>query len=412
MSARSLVAGATAVALTLAVAACGSSSSKTASSSGGSNASSTATSKSPITVLAIGDTTGVTKVNGITQLAGIDGAAAYLNAHGGIDGHHVNVAHVSDNGDPTTAVSVLVQYLSSHPAPAMVSAGNEGGDAAGLIPVLAKKKVFAMALNDGNSQCLTDSQVTCPNEWTEGAPGIDYMYAVASFFKAHGVKKVGILEEQIDFTENETPDIEKALKEQGLSYSVAEFPATALDLTPEVSALKGAGATGVFNEALLAPAGYALEARAKLNWSAPMVFDIAASSADLTKLAPASDIKNAYEDIFWCMDPKQSNAAVAALLQYIKPFNPSPEITLDTEADGWDELFTLDDAVKAAGGSLNVNALDAAMLKLPPSDPMRLFSHKLGFTSTDHENVLASASDFSIVPAGPLKNGQVDYPGS
>ena len=104
-----------------AAAGCGSSgnSSHTSSSGNSSHTSSAAAvaastgqaSKAPIKVLWIGDTTGPLRVYGKVQLAGFEGAAAYYNAHGGIDGHKVIVSHVSDNGDPTTSVSVLLQQL-------------------------------------------------------------------------------------------------------------------------------------------------------------------------------------------------------------------------------------------------------------------------------------------------------------
>ena len=87
----------------------------------------------------------------------------------------------------------------------MIDAGSEGGDAAALIPVIAKKNVFAMALNYCNYQCATNSQTNCPNEWTLADPGLTDELGVAQWLKAHGIKKVGILEEEIDFTETETP---------------------------------------------------------------------------------------------------------------------------------------------------------------------------------------------------------------
>jgi branched-chain amino acid transport system substrate-binding protein len=403
--------------LAAAAAGCGSSgsssSSSTSSSSGaaagaGSSASSSASAtKAPITILSIGDTTGPTKVIGVTHLDGLEAAAAYYNAHGGIDGHKVIVHHFSDNGDSTTAVSVLVQQLDSG-TPTMIDAGSEGGDAAALIPVIAKHNVFAVALNDGTHQCLTNSQTACPNEWTLADYSIEDEYPVASWFKAHGIKKVGILEEQIDFTETETPGIEKALKQDGIAYTVANFPATAVDLTPQVQQLKAAGAQGVFTEALVAPAGYALVGRAKLGWKVPMIFDVAASSLDLTKLAPVADVKNkTYEDIFYEMDPKDPSPGIPALLKYSKPFGNITVVPLDVASTGWDEVVALADAVKVAGGATDVNSLDAAMMKIPPTDPLRTFSRKLGFSAADHENVLGAPNDYEIVPAGPVVNGQV-----
>jgi branched-chain amino acid transport system substrate-binding protein len=388
-------------------AACGSSSSSS-NSSGGSGGGGKTASNAPITILSIGDTTGPTKTIGQTHLAGLQAAAAYFNAHGGIDGHHVVITHFSDNGDSTTAVSVLLQQLTSGSTPTMIDAGAEGGDSAALIPVIAKRGVFALALNDGKHQCQTNATVNCPNEWTIASASINQQVTVANWLKQQGIKKVGILQEQIDFTESETPDFVKALNQAGIASTIASFPATAIDLTPQVQQLKAAGAQAIFTEALVAPAGYALVARAKLAWNVPMVFDIAASSLDLTKLAPVADVKNkAYEDIFYEMNPKDPTVGIPTLLQYSKPFGDVTVVPLDVASTGWDEVVALNAAVKLAGGSLNVKDLDAAMLKIPATDPLRTFSRQLGFTASNHENVLGTSKDFQVVPAGPVMNGQV-----
>jgi hypothetical protein len=44
---------------------------------------------------------------------------------------------------------------------------------------------------------------------------------------------------------------------------------------------------------------------------------------------------------------------------------------------------------------------------MPSTDPLRLFTRKLHWTTNDHENVDAQADDYEVVPAGPIINGQV-----
>jgi hypothetical protein len=158
----------------------------------------------------------------------------------------------------------------------------------------------------------------------------------------------------------------------------------------------------------VAPAGYALTGRAKLGWNAPMIFDVAASSLDLTKLAPIADVKNnAYEDVFYEMNPKDPAPGIQHLLTYGKQFGGVAAVPLDVASTGWDEVVALDEAVKEDGGSLAVKNLDAAMLKISPTDPNRTFTLKLAWSPSDHENVDAQAADFAVVPAGPVINGQV-----
>jgi branched-chain amino acid transport system substrate-binding protein len=401
-------------AVAIAVAGCGSSSKSHSSTSAATSktpvaAASSSSAKSPVSILWIGDTTGPAKLYGAAQLSGLQGAVAYYNAHGGIAGHHVVVHHVSDNVDPTTAVTELIQALQSS-TPTMVWAGSIGTDAAALIPVLAKHNVFAIALQDGSEQCQTNAAVDCPNEWTLSDNYGESLTTASNWFVAKGFKKVGVLQETDTLSESETPLILKDLKAHGIATALATYPATATSVTPELQALESDHAQAVFFEGLGAPSGYALTARAALGWKVPMVFDVAGSSADLTKLAPSADVKDAYEDVYAEQDPSDKVPGIKAMLQYTKPYGNIANVGLDTPSTGWDAVVALDDAVKQAGGSLSVKSLDAAMLHLPPTDPLRTFTHKLGYTRSDHENVLAEPSDFTVIPAGPVIGGQVQSP--
>jgi ABC-type branched-subunit amino acid transport system substrate-binding protein len=345
---------------------------------------------------------------GTTHLAGLEAAAAYYNAQGGIDGHKIVIHHFSDNGDSTTAVSVLLQQLSSGATPTMIDAGSEAGDAGALIPVIARHDVFAMALNDGANQCLTDASTKCPNEFTLADASNLPQVAVANWMHSKGYTKAGIMQEAILFTQHETPYFLAAAKPLGITSSTASFPATALDITPELSQLKGANPQVLFTEVLAAPSGYAITGRAKLGWNVPMVFDVAGSSLDLTTLAPPAEVKKqVYEDIFYEMDPSDPSAGIKNMLQYSKPYGNIAVVPLDVASTGFDEVVALNAAVHADGGSLAVKDLDAGMLKIPPTDPNRTFSRELGYTANNHENVLGKADDFEIVPAGPVINGQV-----
>ncbi len=388
------------------VSACGSSSSSTSSGAAKSAA------KTPVTILSIGDTTGPTKLYGQISWDVTQGAAAYWNSHGGIDGHPVVAHHVSDNGDGATAVTVLIRQLSSS-TPTMIDAGSEAGDIAALVPAIAKHNVLAFAKNDSLGECSTDATKTCPNEWmfiNATSSNLVPLEAAGQWFAHKGIKKVGILEEQFDYAEGETPSIVKVLSSEGISHTIATFPMTAVDVTPEMQALRASRAQAVFTEALGPAAGYALTARANLGWNVPMVFDFAASGVDITKLAPATDDKNAYEVVDDPMEPSFPSKGIPLMLQYSKPYGNIAAVPLDVGASQWDELVVLDEAVKAAGGSLDVKALDNAILHLPPTNPLLTSERRIAFSASDHDSSGLQADDWEILPVGPVVGGQVQPP--
>jgi branched-chain amino acid transport system substrate-binding protein len=402
------------------LAACGSSSK---SSSGGSSASSTAASASsgssgstsasssssggsPVTILAIVDTTGPIKAFGAQELAGIQAAAAYYNANGGIDGHHVNVQAVSDNGDPSTAASVAIKTISPDPSKyTMVYAGEEGTTVAALVPILKRFPVYSVALDDPNDVCAKASN--CPNEFANLGSGAVAEIPAADWFKAHHYTHVGLLQDESAYTQTETPAILSALAKDHITVTKVSFPATAVDLSSEMSQLKSAGVQAVYAEALGPAAGYTLKARAAVGLNAPVVFDVAGSALDLTTLAPTADVKNSYTTICGCQDPAKKSPGYTQLRKYAAKgvIGPLPG---NLAGDGWDAVVLFNHALTQAG-STSASALTKATENLNASgqsDPMYIVTAKKRFTAANHQNLDESPSDYSILAAGPVKNGQ------
>jgi ABC-type branched-subunit amino acid transport system substrate-binding protein len=279
-----------------------------------------------------------------------------------------------------------------------------------MVPVLKRDGLMAGGLNDGTDQCATDAQATCPTTFWLGSPEADQTEAAANYIKQHGYKKVGILTEALAYTQSESSSLVKSLKADGVSSDVVTFSATQVSLTPQVDELKSAGADVMFVAALGAPDGYATSARASLDYNVPILFDLASSSADITKLAPASQLKNTSEEIF-----RSNNAALhlpgaTALLASTKQFGGIPKGgALDTLAYAWDDLVALHDAAAQAHASTQTalvaaeNHLDTAA----QSDPLYLLDPHVRWTSSDHDTVAATPADYYFVPVGPLVNGQV-----
>ena len=360
--------------------------------------------KQPVTILWIGDTTGPLKVYGDAQLAGVRGAAAYFNRRGGIEGHRVVVRAVSDNGDPTVAATVLTKELASH-TPTMVWPGSVSSDSGAMIPILARHKVFAIALVDGQEQCATDAARKCPHVWTLANPTDTAQQVTVDWIKRRGHTKVGLLEASTPFAVAATPYFLKAAAQSGLEVSRAPFTADAVDLAPQLQKLKDSGAEVIHGQGLGA-AQYSLAARAAMGWDVPIVFDTSASSLDLTKLAPPEAVENAYEVALFGQDARLPDPGLQTMVSWAGRYGKVTALPLSVAGTGWDAVIALNAAVKQAG-SLEVDALDAAMLTLTPTDPLRTLTHELGWTTDNHENVRSTTKDYSVIPVGPMVNGRV-----
>jgi len=402
MRKRKIIACAATLAIAASVAACGSSSN----SNGASEAAATGSSSDKsINILDITATSGATAIFGQQETLGLQAAAAYYNAHGGILGRKIQITVVNDNSDPATATSIADQQLASNPGKyAMVWAGEEGTVTAALIPIMKRFNVFATAVDDGNSACAHAS--ACPNLFTQVGPISLAEVADAAALKKAGYTKIGIIADQATYDQSELSFMQPDLTAAGLKYVTVGFPPTAVSLTPEMSQLKSDGVQAVFAEALGPSAGYGLRARAALGWSVPVEFDITGSSTDISKLAPASDLNNVTETIHYCMDTKHNIPAFDSLMKY----TPQPlagNITCPIAGDGWGGIVLLADAAGKAQ-SFSPSALSSA------AQTLNITTNEVSYrafcwTSADHENTCNSPSDFEVVPLGQLKNTRL-YP--
>lgn len=368
----------------------------------------TTSGKAPITILWIGDTTGPLKAYGDVQLAGVKGAADYFNRRGGIEGHRVVVHAVSDNGDPTMAASVLTKELASG-TPTMVWPGTVSAESAAMIPILAKHKVFAISLVDGQAQCATGAATKCPHVWTLVNPPDVVQQVTVDWIKSKGLTKVGMLQANTPFSASQTPHFLKAAAQSGMQVKAASLPADAVDLTPQLQSLKQSGAQVVYAQGL-GSAQYALTARASLDWDVPIVFDTSASQVDLTKLTAAANVKNAFEVVLFGQDAQVANPGLRTMVSWAGRHGKVTALPLTVTGTGWDSVIALNAAVKQAGGSLDVDKLDAAMLDLAPTDPLRTLTHELGWSEDNHQNVRSATKDYSVIGVGPMVNGRVQAP--
>lgn len=400
MKKRRLGACVAALAVAASVTACASSST-----SGSTGTAASGASNNAINVLDVTATSGATAIYGLQETLGLQAAAAYYNAQGGILGRKINITVVNDNSDPATATSLVTQQLSSNPGKyTMVWAGEEGTVSAALIPIMKRYDVFATAVNDGNNACEQAS--ACPNLFTQAGTSSAAEVTDAAALKKAGYTKIGIIADQATYDQSELSYMEPDLQRDGISYDTVTFPPSAVSLTPEMSKLKSDGVQAVFALALGPSAGYVLSARSALGWSVPVQFDVTGSSTDVASLVPASDLNNVTETIQYCEDIHHSNPAFNLLLKN----TPQPlagNIICPIAGDGWGGIVLLAKAAEKAN-SLSPSALSKAAetLKITGdevSNPTKCWS------SANHEDICQGPSYYEVVPVGKLTQTRL-YP--
>ncbi len=392
----------------LLAAGCSSSGSSSGASTGASSGS-TSSASTPFTVLNIESLSGAQAAAGAAENAGFPAAAAYINSHGGILGHKVVVTTVNDNSDPTTAVSDLQSYLSSHAKPDVIFPGTSDLEATALLPILAQDDILSF---HGSALSTYETTSQTPEAYTILGPVTVQEQTIANYLQSKGYKTAGILSEGIAFTQEETAPLQSALKSVGITSTVASFPATALNVVPEMAKLQASKPQVLIIEALDEPAGYALKARAQLNWTVPVVGDPAFGDSSVSSLVPTADLTNVSAVIFKCneyLPVAQRSQGLTSFLTYAKPYltGLAAQQPVNLSATAWDGLLLIQNAAKQAG-SIDTTALVNALnnLKVTQNSLYAIYAG-IRFTATDHENLATTISDYAVAPVGPVVGGLI-----
>ena len=385
------------------------SASNAASSGSNSSGSSAGKANSPFIELVSVDTTGPTKVYGIPELAALQAAANIVNQrYGGILGHKIEVKVINDNGDPQTGSSTLLSYLSSHPKPNNLFTGAESTLDGATIPIGVRNGLLMVTKGDGNNLFAQGSAQHYPLGFQIQGSVPPLVGADAQFFQKKGIKKVGILLGEYSYAQGELPLMKAALAKVGIQASVVTASLTATNLTPQVSQLKSNGAQAIWAALVGASSTYVFAARSQLGWNVPIVGEGSFSGTDLTKTVPAGQRQDAYITLYPDTPTNTNVPGVAVMRQTLGAATLQKYgVPIDVEGDGWDTIIVLKDGAEHAN-SIDPQKIAHALETMGPfSDPLFTEYKTVQYSTTDHQDLAPTPSDFAVVPIGPIVSGQV-----
>ena len=368
-----------------------------------------ASSSSPFTVLMPAAESGALSGYGIAELDGMRSAVAYLNAHGGILGHHVKLSVVNDNSDPTTAVSLVDNYLSSNPKPNLIWSGTESTDVSALLPIIVEHGLLSEGLTDVSDLFKNASKY--PDQFTIGPNAVELVQSELAYAKSKGYTNLGLLSEDDAFSEGQATSMESLASHYGIKLSEVTFSGTALDVTPELSQLQSKGVDALAVSAPGPSGGYVLAGRSKLGWKVPVIGDLTLTSDPLAQTLPAADLSGVVGTDTPNGLYKPTNELTAGnqeLLKGLKAEHATINQGLNLYSQAWDGLMVVDHAAKQ-GGSINESALVAA-LNHPKSasDPNYATFPDITYTVKNHENLGGTPSkNYPLIGVGAFVNGML-----
>jgi branched-chain amino acid transport system substrate-binding protein len=389
--------------LAVALAACSSSPASSGSGSAGA-------AKSPFVIVIDTGTTGPYGANGSAAVEGVKAAANVLNAtQGGILGHKVVVQVLDNQGNPTTAATLLEQRLASGTKPNMIEPGSISSEGVVEVPIAAAAKILSIGTPNDSS---LNNPAKYPYEFLMAPSAILPQESLMNYFKAHHYTRAAMIYSSDAYGASVGASAIQAAKQAGITLATATYQDTDLNMTSQLQKLQASKPQVLYVQGFAAPPGIILQDLYTLGWKIPTIGDLTTGATPLIAADAAKPqekgllLQNLKIGVYSASQP----TAVKNYITALQKFGPITSL-LNTTSYQYDSVMVAAQAAKQAN-SIATPAMANAIehLKQPASPPWVTLSQYI-FTTTDHAPS-AALSNWVVAPVSPLTNGQYDGPAS
>lgn len=350
---------------------------------------------------------GILQNNSVTSVTAATASVAEANARGGIMGREIELTVIDDTGDPTVAVTRLRELLAGDDRPDVVMNSGPSTVAEALVPILSQEKIFSF--NIGPTASTGDPKVSPYNfDLSPSVP--DYVGSFVQEIGDKGYENVAILHGSSSYGELFGELAAEMFGDADLKVTDNQvYDVAALDMTPQLEALKATNPDVLVLDAYGAPLGYVLQGIDKLGWDVPILGNTSVSATGLIATEPPAGVlgtdqlKNLTMQVFnstkFNPDDAAVNDAVALMLE-------SGDIKSSLiPAYNFDAMLLYQAAAEKAG-SLDAEAVTAAMLEADVQKAAKTVLLTNYAFSKDSHTPHASPDEYLFIAPGPLVNGQ------
>ena len=376
---------------------------------GGSNSNS----GTPFNVLVVSNLSSGAGPANAAFVQGMQAAGDYLNSNGGgILGHKITFTTRDTGGDNTQSVTLVTQMLQSKPSGGgtwnFIQSGASSDEQLAELPTVTKYKVPGIAV-ESNPKLATFAY-----HWIEGVNISTEVATLADYLKSQNYQKVGFFYQNNAVGTASEAVIGPAFQAAGIQELKVSYPATAVDVTPQMQQMQALHPDAVLATAQSGPwIGYVLKAKTALNFNVPFVGDATFSGADAYTIAGAANVKGVkyYQwNIDLAVPAGQETPAVKAFRDALGKITTTYTQPMHQYASGWDAIQYMKIAAEQAN-SLDPDKIKDALdsLKIPNPSPLVTSPQGWGWNSTPDTGHLSHPAPgaFVVCDIGPLSNGQI-----
>jgi branched-chain amino acid transport system substrate-binding protein len=258
---------------------------------GGTTASSLDTSN-PYVYLLSDDFTGALQQFTQAEQIGIEAGIKVINSEGGILGREVVLQTQNDQNDPTTAVNLLQQRLSSGKKTDAIYPGGSSAVSLALEPVLTQNKILA---TDATSSDALNVPAKYPYFFGVSTLASTPVPSFIAALQSKGYKKIGMIFANNATGQTTEASFSKGIKAAGLGFTSVSYSQNSLDMTPQLQQLKAAGVDAVIYNSFGTDTLYIIKSRNQMGWNTePFYADQTAAAYAYSKNFQPADLKNVF----------------------------------------------------------------------------------------------------------------------
>ncbi len=340
----------------------------------------------PIKIGLVATLSGSSAKSGEAITRGLTLAIDEINAKGGVLGRKLELASRDDESNPSKGLLAARELVQKEKA-AVLFGGLETPVSLAIVPFANKEQVpfigpwaagTPITRNGANPNFVF--RVSAMDELVDVAL---VNYAI----KKYGAKKPGLILINNPWGESNEKGLLKALEAKGIKPAgVEKFETNDVDVTPQLSRLKEAGADALFLVANVGPSSQMIKSLDKMGWAVPVVSHWGPAGGRFSELAGPSASKVEFIQTFTFSGNTSPKAK--AVLDALKAKYPEVKSAADVTpavgvANAYDAMHLVAMAMTTAK-STSGPAIREAMYKIGQYDGL-IKTYKTPFTPENHD---------------------------
>jgi len=308
----------------------------------------------PIKIGLIASLAGASAKSGEASTRGMTIAIDEINASGGLLGKQVELIRRDDENNPGKGL-IAARELIQREKVAVLFGGLQTPVSLAIVPFVNQIKVPFMGPWAAGTPITKNG--ADPN-YVFRVSAVDEMVDVALVERAvsvHGAKKPGLILINNPWGESNEKGLMIALKAKGLpNAGVEKIEQSDVDVVPQLTRLKQAGADTLFMVANVGPSAQVMKSLERMNWDVPVVSHWGPAGGRFSELGGprAKDVEMIQTFTFSGNDSAKSKAMMAALMKRFPEIKGEEDVTPAVGiANAYDGMHLAALAIKNAGST-------------------------------------------------------------